>query len=228
MLHNIGIHLLWDLEEREPVNANVHINSYQDQRESQYHVRANVSLFWLNFDKLISLIVGWFFGFKRGEEKLLYQRVGFRIILVSIVGGFVCNWFFPRPVNADTPSVFSNFFQSSASTSGTAGQIPDGYKIRDLSAYQPKTGMPMYFPFAKECIVVHPEAGAIIQITSHITILPYADTDQVLALNPEGWVPRNWREVKAAMPRSDQQFDSSYIIGIPRSQTSTIQKTICF
>lgn len=95
-LHNFGIHLLWDLHkpkyEYSPSReSRVNINNFQDQKLSQYRVGTHTSLFWLNVDKFFSGLIRWFFiEWKDGDPELLFQRVGFRIILVAVsLGGAI-------------------------------------------------------------------------------------------------------------------------------------------
>mgnify|MGYP006054362273 CR=1 FL=1 len=231
ILHNINIYLLWDLDEPESENSNISIDTYQDQRQSQYHVRANVSIFWLNVDKLVSVFLSWFFGFQKGRNKLLYQRIGFRIILVAIVIGWVCNSFAPKPkveVVAPPSSTSSTRSLSEMYNAGKPGYTSEGRKLSKLLYIQEGSNVPAYLPFSGECIVIYPETGAIITLTLQIKRTDYEPSEGIFAFKNGVWEPRTWRDLSALTRLYGEYFPNAVEIAIPKSNTTNQTKQICF
>lgn len=95
-LSEIGIFIPWGLRPPRSAGINrlaekVNIHHYQDQREMRYNVNVETSFFAATMHRIASNFIGWFFGFKKGEEHLIYRRIGIRIILVAVVAGFMTN-----------------------------------------------------------------------------------------------------------------------------------------
>lgn len=94
VLHKIDIYLLWSLildNSGYRYDRDVNVYHYQDQRSFQFRVNSNTSLLHATMVKFIGNMASWFFEVSKGDPKLLYQRVGFRMMLVSVVLGLFAN-----------------------------------------------------------------------------------------------------------------------------------------
>lgn len=105
MFHHIGIYVLWNLKQAYEVGLQetthlLNINHQYDQSRPTYNVKVETSLFRMELYRMINAITSWIFGFQKGHPELLYQRIGFRIILVAIIGVLIGNFVAPVTTHA--------------------------------------------------------------------------------------------------------------------------------
>jgi hypothetical protein len=101
ILHNFGVRPLWSLKKADilPVyrgDRDVSIDHFQDQRLPRYNVNTQTSMFGMFISRISEAVFGWFLGIQKGDPELLFQRLGSRIIILSIVLGFIANTFYPN------------------------------------------------------------------------------------------------------------------------------------
>jgi hypothetical protein len=104
-LHNVGIYLLWNLKKdmqllQPNFNPNVTIHHFKDQRLPVYRVNTDTSLLALSIHNTIGKMFAWFFAPIGDDSELKYQKLGFRIILISLILGWGGNTFFPKEYQA--------------------------------------------------------------------------------------------------------------------------------
>ena len=128
ILHHFGIYLLWSLKKAitEPLYRNdrdVSIEHFQDQRRPVYNMNTQTTLLGMAVSRVIEGVFGWFFGIKRGDPELLFQRLGGRIIILAIIFGIIANTFFP---NGGTKQPWNETLQAAvlASTAPTTSKDP--------------------------------------------------------------------------------------------------------
>lgn len=100
VLHIIGIHWLWDIRKNTNstemmFNPNVNIYHHKDQRIPEFKVNSDATLFQATVYRFIGNLTDWFFSIDSKDPELVYQKLGFRIIIVAFVLGWVGN-FFPK------------------------------------------------------------------------------------------------------------------------------------
>jgi hypothetical protein len=111
-LRNIGINTFWDVLlpiREQQFNPNIIINHHYDQRETGYRVNVSTGLFAANMDKLINRFFGWLFGVSGEPAHLLFQRVGFRLMLITIVVTYGLNITHSKN-NTRPPQASQSFF----------------------------------------------------------------------------------------------------------------------
>jgi hypothetical protein len=113
-LHNIGVHLGWDLrksvkQEVVVFNPNINIKHLRDQTIPEYKVNVETSLLMMHGSRISGNIWTWFWvDWKNGDPELIYQRIGFRMILIPLLYGLIGNtWnsWFPSKKDANTVTV---------------------------------------------------------------------------------------------------------------------------
>lgn len=127
ILHNIGIHPLWNLKKDIPIentlyNPNINVNHFQDQKIPIYRVSANASLFQLSVHNFFSTIGGWFFSIDRSNPEMIYQRIGLKIILVAIIAGWIGN-FIPEKTTPGLNNPTNNI-EGTITIKTQLGQLP--------------------------------------------------------------------------------------------------------
>lgn len=109
ILHTIGIYLLWDL--KKPIDPHVHKSSpgrtinvehFHDQRLPMYQVKTKTSLLGMQASRLTGNIFGWFFSVDRKNSELMFQKIGFRIVLVALAAGWIA---VPSPTHNEVPTI---------------------------------------------------------------------------------------------------------------------------
>ncbi len=105
-LHNIGIYLLWNLkketyEELQLFNPNIKIEHthFRDQRLPEYKIKTDASLLSMTIYRIFANLGNWFFSIDRSHPELVYQRIGFKIILLAVIYGFIANSWINLPFN---------------------------------------------------------------------------------------------------------------------------------
>lgn len=77
-----------ELEERR---RNVDIHHYRDQDKMEYHVNVQTTMLGANTNRFFEGFFRWFFGYEKGRFDLLFQRFGFRVMLLALVAGWFTN-----------------------------------------------------------------------------------------------------------------------------------------
>lgn len=100
LLHYIGIHWLWDIRKNPNLiesqfNPNVNIYHHKDQRIPEFKVNSDATLFQSTVYRFFGNVTDWFFSLDSKDPELVYQKLGFRIIIVAVVLGWIGN-FFPK------------------------------------------------------------------------------------------------------------------------------------
>lgn len=107
-LDSIGLHFLWWLEkepdEKEYRNQGLDNHHYADQREPSYRVNSDASLLTATTARIVGNIIGWITGFRKGDPDLIFQRLGFRLVVLSIVLGHLS--LVPQKVQGFVDSLF--------------------------------------------------------------------------------------------------------------------------
>ncbi len=100
VLHNFGIYLLWSLKKAVGAyeyrsDKEVSIDHFVDQRRPNYNMNVQATPLQMTASRVSEALLEWITGYEKGNPELLYQRVGFRIILLSIILGAFANVFYP-------------------------------------------------------------------------------------------------------------------------------------
>lgn len=100
-LRNIGINTFWDIfhpitERLKMAMTTPEIYHYVDQSKPRYNVNVETTFWTAKTDMLVTNLLSWLFGFQKGSPELLFQRVGLRIILVTLASTWVLNHTHPR------------------------------------------------------------------------------------------------------------------------------------
>ncbi len=122
--HHIGIHLFWWIkrQDRDPrafSDTEPDITHHFDGKRMQYVAKVQTSLLAANVNRHLENMVGSFVEYKRGDPELLYQRVGFRLMVIIILFAAITNYTSPltRQSNQSNPSVSNT--QAGPSTKNT-------------------------------------------------------------------------------------------------------------
>lgn len=101
VIHYINTHLLWSLKKSEAqgvyrIDRDISIDQYVNQRRPNYNMNVQSTHVQIWLSRVIESIIEWFSGIQKGDEELVYQRLGVRIIVIAILGGISANFFFPK------------------------------------------------------------------------------------------------------------------------------------
>ncbi len=99
-LRNIGINTFWDIfrpitERLRMAMTTPEIYHYVDQSKPRYNINVETTFWTAKTDMLITNLLSWLFGFQKGDPELLFQRIGFRILLVTLLSTWVLNFTHP-------------------------------------------------------------------------------------------------------------------------------------
>ena len=246
ILHHIRIYLGYDLEE-DPVERSVEyrnprIHHFQDQRLSNYNVRADTTLLGLNTDKFLGWLINWITGIHNGPKKLFYQRVGFRLMVLCILMGFVTSFTHPREKDTTKDvSIFTRLkeaisFGELKQTAREPRVSPSLKKevlgIAQILYVDPALKLAVYRPFRNECVYILPQEIVLIDMAIRISDSDFALTDEVLLLNdPVGpkWERVTWGVVRSSTSHIDKVFSSLITLKVENKSTTLSQtKKVCF
>ena len=155
ILHYFGIYLLWSLKKPRSFygveERNVYVDHFQDQRLPQYRVNVETSFFTATASRVFNNILCWFIGVEKGKEELLFQRVGFRVMLAAVILGWGANAFYG---NTDTNYDDSKKHSISAHAPMNTITVPKVPKEGHVIIYTSlKVGKPPTMPLPEDFVV---------------------------------------------------------------------------
>lgn len=151
ILHQVGIHLLWSLKKAVysgiyRSDRDVSIEHFQDQRRPNYNMNTQTTMFGMAVSRILEVIFGWFLEISRGDPELLFQRIGQRIMVLSIILGAFANIFFP---NKETRSVGQTFSMVSEEKKNSSQEPRKGMTLVSSGLH---VGLPPQMPLAENFV----------------------------------------------------------------------------
>jgi hypothetical protein len=107
-LERLNVFFPWGLKKQDELPQEVlrdviNINHFHDDRRKQFHVRTNVGPITLSIMQIISNLFGWWWNIKAPKD------LGFRLILILLIAGWVANNRYPSPYPRSEAEIFSFF-----------------------------------------------------------------------------------------------------------------------
>jgi hypothetical protein len=166
-LRSIGITTFWDVhhpvtERYKMENDPIRVDHFVDQSRPRYNINTEASLLAAKTDMLITNMFAWFFGFQKGPSELLFQRVGLRIIILTIITTFVLNHTHPQSTNPSWKNFSKNSVSDTSTVKVTAQLIAENVQVPlypENSDFAQRDGSSFYVDTNSSYIYYRPSAN---------------------------------------------------------------------